>query len=52
MRCVWVDDCNSTGSSLRDGVKLVKEDYNIDVEKALYLVDRSSDRATMVRLGP
>lgn len=41
---VWVDDCNSTGSSLCEGIQTLLEDYNIDVRCALYLVDRSADR--------
>lgn len=41
---VWLDDVVSTGKSLLDGVKLLKEDYNINVVAALFLVDRSSDR--------
>jgi len=41
---VWLDDVVSTGKSLLDGVKLLKEDYNINIVAALFLVDRSSDR--------
>lgn len=44
MRAVWVDDCNSTGGSLCDGISILEEDYNIDVVHALYVVDRSADR--------
>ena len=46
-RAFWLDDANSTGSSLRDGVQLLKNEYNIEVETALYLVDRSADRKTL-----
>lgn len=41
---VWVDDANSTGSSLKEGVIMLKEQYNIEVTHALYLVDRYQDR--------
>lgn len=44
---MWIDDCNSTGGSLRDGALLLKRDYNINVHGALYLVDRSKDRASL-----
>ena len=47
LRAVWVDDCNSTGSSLCEGIKILTEDYNIDVACALYLVDRSIDRQNL-----
>lgn len=47
LRAVWVDDCNSTGSSLCEGIKILEEDYNIDVVKALYVVDRSADRQNL-----
>jgi len=46
-RAFWLDDANSTGSSLRDGVQLLKQEYNIEVETALYLVDRSADRKSL-----
>lgn len=41
---VWVDDANSTGSSLKEGIKMLKREYNIIVTHALYLVDRQPDR--------
>jgi orotate phosphoribosyltransferase len=41
---VWVDDANSTGSSLKAGIQLLKRDYNINITHALYLVDRQKDR--------
>ncbi len=44
LKAIWVDDCNSTGSSLCEGITVLLEDYNIDVTCALYLVDRSADR--------
>lgn len=44
---VWLDDANSSGSSLRDGVQLMKKDYNINVIGAVYLVDRSRDRTKL-----
>jgi len=34
-----------TGGSLRDAAILLKDDYNIDLVGAIYLVDRSRDRA-------
>ena len=47
LKCVYLDDVNSTGSSLRDAIKFLKEEYNIVVQHALYLVDRSCDRSDM-----
>lgn len=44
LRAIWVDDCNSTGSSLCDGIRTLLTGYNIDVVAALYLIDRSIDR--------
>ncbi|CUG86459.1 Hypothetical protein, putative [Bodo saltans] len=44
LKAIWVDDCNSTGSSLCEGIVTLQEDYNIDVVQALYIVDRSHDR--------
>lgn len=44
---IWVDDALSTGSSLKDGIIVLKEQYNIEVIAALYLVDRSSDRKSL-----
>lgn len=44
---VWLDDANSTGGSLRDGVKEMKASYNVEVRGAVYLVDRAADRATL-----
>ena len=41
---IWVDDANSTGSSLMAGIKMLKAQYNIEVTHALYLVDRFQDR--------
>ena len=47
MQAVWLDDVLSTGTSMRDGVALLKQEYNIEVVAALYLVDRSPDRANL-----
>lgn len=47
MRGVWIDDVNSTGSSLTGGVETLEEDYNILVGAALYVVDRSKDREAL-----
>eukprot|EP00760_Papus_ankaliazontas_P005377 PhM_4_TR12529/c0_g1_i1/m.100957/K00762/pyrE; orotate phosphoribosyltransferase len=47
LKAIWVDDANSTGSSLLEGVATLKADYNIDVVAALYLVDRSIDRQSL-----
>jgi len=47
INAVWLDDANSTGSSLRDGVLLLAKDYNIHVHTAIYLVDRQEDRAEL-----
>jgi len=44
VKCVWLDECNSSGSELKKNVNLLKKDYNIDVIGAIYLVDRSRDR--------
>ncbi|KAG2387220.1 hypothetical protein C9374_001552 [Naegleria lovaniensis] len=41
---VWVDDALSTGTSLLEGINMLKNDYNIEIKAALYLVDRSQDR--------
>lgn len=45
MKTIWVDDVNSTGSSLTAGVEILREDYNMHVHAAVYVVDRSVDRA-------
>lgn len=47
LKALWVDDALSTGSSMLDGIKLLKREYNIEVVAALYLVDRSADRANL-----
>lgn len=47
MKTLWIDDVNSTGSSLCDGIKILQEDYNMIVTTALYVVDRSVDRANL-----
>jgi len=44
---IWLDDANSTGGSLRDGVLMLVKDYNIHVHTALYLVDRAEDRISL-----
>jgi len=44
---IWIDDANSTGGSLRDGVLMLAKDYNIHVRTALYLVDRTEDRVAL-----
>eukprot|EP00759_Apiculatamorpha_spiralis_P058267 PhF_6_TR9163/c0_g1_i1/m.14249/K00762/pyrE; orotate phosphoribosyltransferase len=44
IKAIWVDDANSTGSSLLEGIDTLAKDYNITVVGALYLVDRSVDR--------
>eukprot|EP00446_Apocalathium_sp_SHHI-4_P040418 CAMPEP_0177339016 /NCGR_PEP_ID=MMETSP0368-20130122/25175_1 /TAXON_ID=447022 ORGANISM="Scrippsiella hangoei-like, Strain SHHI-4" /NCGR_SAMPLE_ID=MMETSP0368 /ASSEMBLY_ACC=CAM_ASM_000363 /LENGTH=241 /DNA_ID=CAMNT_0018800069 /DNA_START=58 /DNA_END=783 /DNA_ORIENTATION=+ len=53
LKCIFLDDALSSGGSMRDGAKLLKEDYNIIVTGAVYLVDRSKDRASLPveRLG-
>lgn len=45
--CIWLDDVNSTGSSLCEGCTVLGEDYNMDVIGAFYVVDRSVDRANL-----
>lgn len=47
LRAIWVDDANSTGSSLTAGIEVLKKDYNIQVEAALYACDRSADRQNL-----
>ena len=47
LRTIWIDDVNSTGSSLCDGINVLKEDYNMDVVMAVYCVDRSVDRQNL-----
>jgi orotate phosphoribosyltransferase len=44
LRAIWVDDANSTGSSLTAGIATLAQDYNIIVQSALYVCDRSADR--------
>jgi orotate phosphoribosyltransferase len=44
---VWVDDALSTGSSLLEGIQMLKSEYNIDVVSSLYLCDRSKDRQNL-----
>mmetsp|Transcript_15558 Transcript_15558/g.33798 ORF Transcript_15558/g.33798 Transcript_15558/m.33798 type:complete len:240 (-) Transcript_15558:53-772(-) len=44
---IFLDDALSSGGSMRDAVKLLKDDYNIDVVGAIYLVDRSKDRTSL-----
>eukprot|EP00762_Andalucia_godoyi_P005864 ANDGO_07008.mRNA.1 Orotate phosphoribosyltransferase len=44
---IWLDDTLSTGSSLLEGVRLLKRDYNVEVVGAVYLVDRDRDRASL-----
>lgn len=41
---VWLDDSLSTGMSMCDGIDMLREQYNIHIVAALYLVDRSKDR--------
>ena len=47
IKAVWVDDVNSTGSSLYEGITILQKDYNMLVSHAVYLVDRSPDRANL-----
>ena len=44
---IWVDDALSTGSSLLEGIQMLKEKYNIEVLSSLYLCDRSKDRKNL-----
>ena len=41
---IWIDDALSTGTSLLEGIEMLKKEYNIEVKASLYLVDRSKDR--------
>ena len=41
---VWLDNVNSTGSSLKAGVEMLKAQYNIKATHAFYRVDRYQDR--------
>jgi orotate phosphoribosyltransferase len=47
LRAIWVDDANSTGSSLTAGIEILRADYNIQVAAALYVVDRPADRQSL-----
>merc|ERR1712039_746985 len=47
VKAVFLDDALSSGGSLRDGAVLLKRDYNIELAGALYLFDRSADRAEL-----
>lgn len=47
LRAIWIDDANSTGSSLTSGIEILAKDYNIVVEAAFYVCDRSADRANL-----
>jgi orotate phosphoribosyltransferase len=47
LKTVWVDDVNSTGSSLTAGIETLLADYNMDVVAAVYVVDRSQDREAL-----
>jgi orotate phosphoribosyltransferase len=49
---IWLDDVLSTGSSLVDGVKSLRELYNIRVKAAVFLVDREVDRWPLVSPSP
>mmetsp|Transcript_9811 Transcript_9811/g.14470 ORF Transcript_9811/g.14470 Transcript_9811/m.14470 type:complete len:243 (+) Transcript_9811:42-770(+) len=46
---VWIDDALSTGSSMLEGINILKKDYNIEIIAALYLVDRAKDRPTLAK---
>lgn len=47
LNCIWLDDANSTGSSLCEGCAVLGEDYNMNIIGAFYVVDRSADRAAL-----
>ena len=44
VEAIWVDDVLSTGSSLADGVQLMRDVYGVKVVGAVFLIDRSVDR--------
>jgi len=44
-----VDDALSSGESLLSGTRVLQNDYNIHVKAALYLVDRSEDRRSVIK---
>jgi len=44
---VWLDEANSSGAELLKNVLLLKQEYNITVVGAIYLVDRSRDRKAL-----
>lgn len=46
-KCIWIDDVNSTGSSLCEGIVTLLQDYNLDVAVAFYVVDRAADRQNL-----
>eukprot|EP00035_Acanthoeca_spectabilis_P013329 m.246838 g.246838 ORF g.246838 m.246838 type:complete len:430 (-) comp15857_c0_seq4:2984-4273(-) len=50
---VWIDDVLTSGANLRDGILLLKNDYNIEISRAMFLTDDSGSRADLTadRLG-
>jgi len=44
---LWIDDCMSTGESLKEGVAKLKDEFNIKILGAIFLVDRTSDRTNL-----
>jgi len=46
---LWVDDALSSGESMLFGTHVLQNDYNIHVKAALYLVDRSEDRRSVIK---
>ena len=47
LAAIWLDDCISTGSSLVKAVEQLKDKYNIHIEVAAFIVDRSADRVSL-----
>lgn len=44
LRAVFLDDVQSSGSTLKEAAETLKREYNIDVVGAVFLVDRPNDR--------
>ncbi len=47
LKAIWVDDVLSTGSSMYEGIQMLKREYNVEIIAAVFLVDRSKDRINL-----
>ena len=48
-KAVWVDDANSTGSSLKAGIEMLKSQYNIEVTHLKYPFE--TPKSSHIRAG-